>query len=1004
MTVSLDQLGHEWQNDPLGRNRALGGLRALSGFAYQLAVSLEQFIALTLDGHDDATLAFETLSDLSRASDQLIYLIQIKTTLSTGTARDVAEEAMAVDAFLASKHPELRDLFVYEVWCRRWESGDPRQITSERLGLGRDEARRWEAVRTRMREPVERSDPRLRLTITLFPIVRDASGLVAAMTGELLNRLGDGEPSTRIAEALLRLFDHARAEQTIDPPPRILDAEAFSPRPGDDRISLGQRPNVKQLAEGYFMARDERAKEIAEAVRKAMAVAAERDGVTVCWLSGGSGVGKSVLLLQALEQLVRQDGPVVHLLGPSDSALEKALAYWRSPDEQVVVAVDDLFAPARRGDEQWDRLSELATHPDRTGALVLLTAGPDTYLQSFKERASQTEAFVVNTLPVEVLRPAELDEYRGWFEHRTGTKAPPLDERLFVVAALLAVVGNDEDVSVEQFAQRFVVRAEAMGVKTSVISALAMNALGVPAPEALFEHHLDELEQLVDESAAVIDEDDHGRRTVTLFHQVVARELYGVLVQPHRIELRAQQLATAFAACHDDPALGAAILTGQRALSTVEEERDVLRRLLELTWERVREAAAKPEGLAFVPAWLFTATGRPPIIDLASGAFPGQLLHLFEQGIAGVVARPLAVVIHRHLPSHRPALIEHLHRWLTTNQDDPAWPDVVKWALEHGEPAETAERWLVDRVGVWGSVRVFTRLPDHNAFKLRVLPDMLDTAPTAKDEHLLWAFAQQHGVERDRLIDIVARRAMTAPVNRTTRHAARFLAATAGDAGAPRLEEALLRHIDEPALPRLLRAVANEATPHSTLADTIADVGIVLLERKPGADHWAATWHTMWLRSGPRHERLAVLARRWLIAHPGSPGWSVVAQAVAARNGRPTTPNWSQFFSAGHGQRDEALCRAARAHLEHDLDADGWSRLAQGLLSVDRSPETRAVAREWLRALPDHIGWPYVWRELCRRRPDMEDLELGKWWLETTKQNNRKIVSDRLRQVRRSRR
>ena len=87
MTVSLDQLGHEWQSHPLGRNRALGGLRALNGFAYQLAVSLEQFIDMTLDGDDDAVIAFETLSDLSRSSGGLIYLIQVKATLSSDHGR-----------------------------------------------------------------------------------------------------------------------------------------------------------------------------------------------------------------------------------------------------------------------------------------------------------------------------------------------------------------------------------------------------------------------------------------------------------------------------------------------------------------------------------------------------------------------------------------------------------------------------------------------------------------------------------------------------------------------------------------------------------------------------------------------------------------------------------------------------------------------------------------------------------------------------------------------------
>jgi hypothetical protein len=65
MPLSLAELGEEWRKYPLGRRRAAGGLNALGGFEYQLAVSLEQFIDRVRANDTGAELAFETLSDVA---------------------------------------------------------------------------------------------------------------------------------------------------------------------------------------------------------------------------------------------------------------------------------------------------------------------------------------------------------------------------------------------------------------------------------------------------------------------------------------------------------------------------------------------------------------------------------------------------------------------------------------------------------------------------------------------------------------------------------------------------------------------------------------------------------------------------------------------------------------------------------------------------------------------------------------------------------------------------
>ena len=425
MSVSLVELGDQWSRHDLGRRRAAGGLNALGGFAYQLAISLEEFVDRANHGDADAAIAFETLSDVAAQQGDRFYLIQVKATLTSTTAVDVAEEALAVDAFLAECHPELRERFTYAVHCRAWTSGNPRKLTIERLKLSGTEGERWEMLRGRVQEPVVRPDPRLRLVLRLYPQVDDPFRLVAEMTGEQLSLLAAREPPTVIAERLLGLLNDARNRLQVEPPPWLVGADDFIAVQGNTDITLGQQPTLSRLTAGAYMRRRGRVDAIVDDVEEQLAVGGGEDALTVCWLSGGSGVGKSVLLLQALEELAQRDGPVLHLLNPTDTALEAALAYWHKRGAQVVIAVDDLYAPPRRTDEQWDRLIDLAMHPRRTRAMVVLTAGPRNYLEAFDQRVRQSEAFRIRELPVRGLDESELAEYRTWFERadRSGSAA-----------------------------------------------------------------------------------------------------------------------------------------------------------------------------------------------------------------------------------------------------------------------------------------------------------------------------------------------------------------------------------------------------------------------------------------------------------------------------------------------------------------------------------------------------------------------------------------------------
>ena len=728
----------------------------------------------------------------------------------------------------------------------------------------------------------------------------------------------------------------------------------------------------------------------------------DREELAVCWLSGGSGIGKSVLLLQAQEQLVRNDRVLVHHLTPTDSALQQALEYWRSTDKPVVLAVNDLFAPARRSEERWDSLAHLAITRGEARSLVIATAGPDNYLQAFKRTAHQTGAFHVTELRVRGLAGHEHAQYQKWFALRTGLEAPVVDESLFIVTAFRSVLRREGGSTLEEFGGRFLARARSMGIEEQTLVGLAMNGLGVPAPEGLFDDALDQLANLIDDEVVATQESDGGGRTVTIFHQVLADRLYEELVPPDRIEARAQHLAVAFVSCRAHAALAAGILTGVASRARDPRGRAVVHRLLELSWAEMRTAVTDPRRSAAAVAWLFTARSRG--FQLDREPYRAWLMQLMAADTLGPVIRPASIVAHGALADSRAAIVEGMGEWLSGNREDPGWPDIARVALGFGLAPEIAIAWLEDHLTVPGSLGVFLRLPAKcDALKRRLIDEVLASAPPTRYDWGGWYEAKRLGVDSGQVRAAVVRRSTRAPAHQVVRRAARFLSEGASDDDAPALRQMLLDDLDAPNMPRLLRALAHRVQEHSALADAVGEVGIALLEREPEADHWPATWQAMYVRSGNSRDRLDSPARLWLSRHPAHPSWFGLVQALASRDRPGAPPDYRRVLRKPDGHRDESICDAVATYLTVHPDAAAWSYLAEALLDVDSSPERRDIARAWLREYMNRPEWPFVWRALCKRRPVREDLELGKTWLAHEPLHRvRHVVIRRLTQVEKS--
>jgi len=965
MTVSLLELSAEWREHPLGKSRAEGGVNALRGFSFQLALSLEHFLDMADASNPNIEVAFEGLGDLTTVENGLVYLVQMKSTLTTATAKAAAREALVVDAFLEASHPELRELFVYETRCGRHDSGDPRTLTPTQLGLTGGDRKRWLDLRGRMKEPTVRSSPYLGLVARLYGVVDDPFGVASAMIGELTLRLGRGEEPTRVGEAILALLSRARSARAIDPPGSVLTVESFEPRPDGSRILLGQRPTIDHLTRGYFMPRPTRAASgathVLEVLRRERNAADQP--VPVCWLSGASGAGKSVLLLQILELLTADGRLIVHNLPPSNAALEDTLTYWRTAKGEVVVAIDDLYAPARRSEEQWDRLTGIALDPRRATRLTILTTGSDDYLRAFEQVAGRTGAFVVEELDVPSLESHEQAAFHSWLKDRTGARVTASrHESVFVVAAFLATLGSEAGESMREFAERFSARAEATGLGPALRAALAMNQLGLPAPERLFGDDLDDLTQLIDEEV-VQRESLNGVGVITVFHQLLAKELYEALVPEARVNQRARDLEMAFEACATNVSLAASLLeTLHRRARRAECDRQVLERVLAATWEPMWESDPDGSRLPVVAAWLFAARGIGFPLNVAP--YERQLLSwAAATHTSGQLVRPVSIVLRDALPLRRAELVRSLHGWLSDNPTDPEWPTVCILGLPDHDVIDLAERWLDEHTDAWGSVDLFVAIaPYREHIASDWLARILQEAPTTTKDPRLWRLARDLGYETDPLLATIAHRACSAPTRRVIRRAVKQIVEHAATTGAKAVEAALMDNLDAAGLPRFLRVLAVEAPPRTPLAEAAGDVGLAWLQSHLDAPEWQPTWHAVFTRRTPRTlQHIAAIARTWLTEHPEARGWPSVASTLALRFPHGMNERDIELFT-GDSAADTKLYESATSWLAENTQHPRWPNLFSLVNRHCETPQLRSLADEWLTANPSETQWRLAWR------------------------------------------
>lgn len=481
--------------------RASGGFWALSGFSIQMLVALETFVRrIFVEDHPVDVAAVEQLSDILLSEGSGTRLIQVKKKLNAAGFASALREAYQIASHCS---PQLLQTLTFQVACQEGDpSLEPGSIAAKSIfpkGETYDPVLLARVVaRFDANEPVRLvADPLLALqrTMTLAG-VQDAASTITECLGEIFGAF-DGRSRANVEKAVYNVIRIVRSaadrDKRIRSAGRLLTVMDLAPLPPSNRerqrLVFGRRPRIVELVHDQFRTRAlfDRAR---QAVRQWLASLPEKIGADdgllhVFWIKGRSGDGKSVLLLQLAAELVTSGRlPFVtemrelsEIRNWIDSSPPPSADPTRS--DLMIGLVDDLH----------EKVSEVLLDAEIEGwalrglpANAIMTCGPTTDLEAVQRSSAR---LCVTSFEVPVLTPKEMEEFRKWYEARTGGSPSgrnrSTSNRLLV--DWLLTLASDEPAP--EFARNLRNTLRRLEIAEASMTIAAANALDLGAPVSL---------------------------------------------------------------------------------------------------------------------------------------------------------------------------------------------------------------------------------------------------------------------------------------------------------------------------------------------------------------------------------------------------------------------------------------------------------------------------------------------------------------------------------------
>jgi hypothetical protein len=274
------------------------------------------------------------------------------------------------------------------------------------------------------------------------------------------------------------------------------------------------------------------------------------------WIYGRSGSGKSVLLLQIMQDIILNRNAQVIWLDDETEALPVLLEKWVNQyidiGEPLFVFVDDLNSPQTRDKIDFKAVARLLRNPkfNKTIWPVLVTCSPPEYLEEF-QTTGNGEYFQVKKWHIPPVSNAEQRSLLEWFNSKTGEIANPStafeqDEGLILSMMLELRHGN-----MIEFAKRFKERLVGSNLLEQIAQPLALNRLYIWSPanwlNELSPEQQDALSALnLDQDFSVLNIENSSGRYIRLTHPHLSDAIYKAIRSDRSGHQRANDLAKAF--------------------------------------------------------------------------------------------------------------------------------------------------------------------------------------------------------------------------------------------------------------------------------------------------------------------------------------------------------------------------------------------------------------------------------------------------------------------------
>ena len=752
-SVSLQDLLVKWADYPLGKKRAMGGRNALDGFGFQIYLTLKVFFQSVVKGDTDAQFVFDGLSDLATASgDNNVYLLtQAKTTLDNSAIKDAIKEAIAVDEFLEAEYPQLREKFSFRIIGRKEKSltkGNPAELEAGWIGA---DPSRWENLKKRFLPYEISGSPRVALAIQLWPHTRNSFALVDECAGQLLIGMGANKPSLQIAESLLEIWNRQRTEHS--PPGRMLGLADFSLSQPSDKIVHGVVPRPFDMVEGCFMEWPERLEPVLQKIEDTIANSGKpqrRKTVPVFWLVGSSGVGKSVLLLQAIRELMlRGHVEGVHYLGSYASSLPAGLRHAIHSDEQTVIALDDIYAPGNRDGDWLQESLEAIFSANWSRPPWIVTCGPKEQLKAFKRKTSEPEIQVVE-IAIPNLSRTEQSAYHAWYQDRTASSVPMVNDSILMAAAWTYELLRRENLTPQAFAERLDQRLVELDLQLPARAALALNQFQFEAPSALFSGREAALDQLRSEDVYRVGAGAASRQG-RFFHAAICRVLYDCWVESGASRERAVDLARGFGSMIDEGDESAAKflswLPGDKSGDALPTP--VFMETLSALWPELEKRCPREDTVPLLFRWSEMLQKNDVPVEL--GAIRQIRKWLDETSATAITWGLLYQTVWDLQQSAREDLFQLGMGWLRTSTEAVPWNFVWQrlWGHRTGDAdlIEVGLNWLRDHPAAVGWGRVWQKLLTQKALYGVLLAPTLEAIPLQPESTFdlpMWTLAEKH--------------------------------------------------------------------------------------------------------------------------------------------------------------------------------------------------------------------------------------------------------------------